>query len=358
MVVQACTEKLKYRAYKVIAQRSDMNAVHLVIPELFLPKDFSVELSEGLSMPALENMLGRGQSEMLDPVELENLLCKLFGVSFQDGAPIATISAAFDGLPKGCWLRADPVHLSLQRDQMLLLSNLDISADEAGQICASLNAHFAGQGLEFFAPHPQRWYVLLETLPRIRTRNLSQAIGIDVRSALPTGDEAALWHQLLNEIQMLLHAHPLNQAREERGEPAINSVWFWGAGASERLLQKSYDCASSDDVLVEMFAAAAGIPFAAWPEIWNFYGEEKQLLVWTGLRSALQRGDLGTCRIELQTFERDFARPIWHALKSGMIASLQLYVLGEDRLQRVVLTRRDTWAFWRRTKKLAVYSIV
>ena len=29
---------------------------------------------------------------------------------------------------------------------------------------------------------------------------------------------------------MLLHAHPVNEAREARGEPAVNSLWLWGAG--------------------------------------------------------------------------------------------------------------------------------
>jgi hypothetical protein len=335
-----------------------MKTVHLVIPDLFLPEELSAELTKGMALPALEQLLGRGHSKMLAPVAMESLMCRLFGVPFQEDAPIATISAAFDGLAKGCWVRADPVHLSLQRDEMLLQSNLDINADEAGQFCESMNAHFAGQGLEFFAPHPQRWYVRSETLPRIRTRYLSQATGIDVRRALPAGEEAPLWHQLLNEIQMLLHAHPLNQARENRGEPVINSVWFWGAGVPEGPLQKTYDCASSEEVLVEMLAAAVEIPYMKWSKQWNISREGKQILVWTGLRSALQRGDLGACRIELQTFERNYARPILHALKSGMIAGLQMDILGEERLQRVVLTRKDTRAFWRRTKRLADYSIV
>ena len=159
-----------------------MRSVHLVIPDLFLPEDFAAEAGAGLSVPALEKMLGRGHSEILDPVPLENLLCELFGVPCAADAPIAPISAAFDGLAAGCWLRADPVHLRLQRDQMLLLPVVEISAGEAGEMCASLNGHFAGQGMEFFAPHSHRWYVRLDSLPRIRTTPLSQVVGGDVRA--------------------------------------------------------------------------------------------------------------------------------------------------------------------------------
>ena len=406
-----------------------MKSVHLVIPGLFLPKDLAAEAGDGLSLPALEKLLGRGRNEILDPVPLENLLCVSFGVPCATDAPIAPISAAFDGLAAGCWLRADPVNLNLQRDQ-LLLAAVQVGSEEAAALCASLNEHFAGQDMEFFAPHPQRWYVRLDALPRISTAPLSQVVGGDVRRVLPTGEDAARWHQLFNEIQMLLHAHPLNEAREARGEPIINSVWFWGGGCDTllmqqlairlgeqttpakslvmakpavcgisrqaaptvqeeaavanwgggydsangslrssgepvgpplagALLQKNYDSVSSDDVLVGVFATSSSATFSVWPEKWrDAENKGRQLLVWTGLRSALQSGDLGAWRIALQDFESSYARPIWQALRSGSIANLRIDILGGESMLRVVLTPADAWAFWRRARRLAEYSMV
>ncbi len=354
-----------------------MKSVHLVIPDLLLPVTLAGESSTGLSLPALEKMLGRGHSELIGPVALESLLCVSFGipgatVGALDDAPVAPISAAFDGLAEGCWLRADPINLTLQRDR-LVLSGVDVSPDEAAVLCASLNEYYAGQGLEFFAPHPQRWYVRLDTLPRMRTTPLSEVIGGDVRRVLPTGEDAARWHQLFNEIQMLLFSHQLNEAREARGELMINSLWFWGGGCDRAngsmrssgtpvglplagaLLQKNYDRASSDDVLVEMFAAVAGIPFSPWQKQFDIGGEEKQLLVWTELHTALQRGDLAGWRTALQGFETGVARPVWQALRSGKLTELQLDIPGADSMRRVRLTSRDTWAFWRRNKRLAEY---
>ena len=276
----------------------------------------------------------------------------------QGNAPIAPVSAAFDGLGEGCWLRADPVHLRLQRDQLVLLPNVEASAGEAAQLCAALNEYFAGQGMEFFAPHPQRWYMRLDQLPEIGTVPLSQAAGRNVRGLLPKGKEAMHWHRVFNEIQMLLFAHPVNEAREARGELPVNSLWLWGSGVNIAP-QKTYDGVSSDEVLAGMFAAAAGIPFSGWPEQWR--DEEnggRQLLVWTGLRSALQRGDLEAWRAALQEFETGYAQPLWRALRAGKISQLQVDILDGERVRHLLLKRADARAFWRRSEPLAQYSMV
>ena len=361
-----------------------MKSIHLVITDLFLPRDLATEICVGLHLPALEKMLARGAStgsartgigsartgngsvhstgsgRTGEDASLEGLLCELFGAPHQAGVPVAPISAWFDGLSDGCWLRADPVHLRLQRDQLVLLPNLGVSTGDAGHLCAALDRHFAGQGMEFFSPHPQRWYVKVDQLPDIETVPLSQAAGRDVNGLLPKGCDALHWHQVMNEIQMLLFSHPANEAREARGELPINSLWFWGNGCSSSAqLQKTYDSVSSDEMLAEMFAAAAEIPFAGWSEQWrDEAGSGKQLLLWTGLRSALQRGDLNAWRAALQDFETSYAQPLWQALRAGRISQLHVDVLGGNSLRRVSLKRADAWAFWRHSRPLAAYSMV
>jgi len=335
-----------------------MKSVRLVIPDLFLPKDISAEVCADLRLPALEKILSRGRSEILPQKPLENHLCELFDVPLQLDVPVAPISAAFDGLPEGCWLRADPVHLNMQRDQ-LLLSRVLPDNTEAVEFCMSLNAHFSDQGMTFFAPHPQRWYVRLATMPNIYTMSLSAVMGANVRDALPTGVDAVRWHQLFNEIQMLLFEHPFNQAREARGELPVNSIWLWGGGYSMSLACENYDWVSSDEVLPEMLAMAAGVPFAAWSKQWDEAGRDgRQLLVWTGLSSALQDGDLASWRKALQEFEVGYAQPLWQALGAGKLAQLQLDIMSESDMKCLRLKRGDTWAFWRRVRHLEKYSLV
>jgi hypothetical protein len=325
-----------------------MKNVHLVIADLFLPEEFAA--CAGLHLPFLEKMLARGVSVTRPAVSIEELLCGLFGV--QTG--VANISAAFDGLGEGCWLRADPVHLRLQREQVVLLPNVALSHDEAQCFCASLNEHFADQGMEFFAPHPDRWYVKLNELPDIVTVPLSQAAGRNIHGNLPGGADARRLNQIFNEIQMLLFAHPLNEAREKRKEVPVNSVWLWGNGQNRMTTKNDFGSASSDEVLVQMLAASANIPFSGWSPVWC---GDAGLLVWGGLRSALQRGDLAAWRDALQEFETGYARPLWQALRRGQISQLQIDIPGGDGMMTVSLTRAGTFAFWRRARKLSGYSV-
>lgn len=316
--------------------------VHLVIADLFLPEEFSA--SKGLHLPYLEKMLFRGAGSTSPATSMEALLCGMFGVD----AP-AQVSAAFDGLADGCWLRADPVHVRLQRDQVVLLPNVAVRIDEAAEFCASLNEHFRDEGLEFFAPHPERWYVRMQQSPDVVTVPLSQAAGRNIRGSLPTGKDARLLHRIFNETQMLLHAHRINEAREV----PVNSLWFWGGGTGSSNAICDFAAASSDEVLVEMLAVSSHVPFTRWQPAWDGVCG---LLVFCGLRSALQRGDLDAWRDALQAFETGYARPLWQALRRGEISELRIDILGADGMQQVHLRRADTFAFWRRSGRLSDYA--
>lgn len=332
-----------------------MKKLHLIVPDLLLPKQFATEVSADLALPYLQKLLARANQAALPAQSMESALCTAFSLAVQHDLPIAPISAAYDGLPAGCWMRADPVHLRLQRDQMLL-SQTSLSAVEAAQFCAALNAYFMGQGMTFFAPHPQRWYVQLESVPAIQTTPLSEVIGGNVRGALPRGSEGQHWHQLFNEMQMLLYAHSLNEAREARGELPVNSLWLWGGGATAEM-QARYTLVRSDDSLSAMFAAAAGVQHQPLAQL-NFDAAGENLMVYSALRTALQGGDLHLWREALLKFEADIARPVWQALRNGALDSVALDILAAENSQRFVLRQAQTWRFWRPAKRLAGYSLV
>ena len=65
------------------------------------------------------------------------------------------------------------------------------------------------------------------------------------------------WYQLINEFQMFMHQHPVNEQRRQRGKLLVNSLWAWGAGARPTpALQPAWYC---DDPLVNRFAASLGL---------------------------------------------------------------------------------------------------
>jgi len=148
-----------------------------------------------------------------------------------DGAPLAALCAQGEGLPPGRWLRADPVALVPNRDHLVMAGNahLHLSAEEA----EALRRHLAQWDLApaLAQPHPLRWYWPLEAAAEIQAPPWSEVLGRDVRPALPQGPGARIWRARLAELEMALHQSPVNTARRERGQPTVDSLWLWGAGA-------------------------------------------------------------------------------------------------------------------------------
>ena len=334
-----------------------MKSVHLVVSDLFLPHEVAAEACTGLKLPALEKLLARARPAPLPTESLEAWLCGAFGVL---GQAIAATTLRADGMEPGTayWLRADPVHLRIQRDQLILHPDVPLGADEAAQLCASLNAHFAKEGLRFFAPHPQRWYLQLDAAPGMTTHPVAQVAGRNVHAYLPQGPDALRWHGVFNEIQMLLFDHAVNQAREARGELPINSVWLWGGGYAAGQLARPFANVCGDSALAGAFAQAAGIPCESLPDDVARYiaGDNGDvLIVQEELRRALQHGDLHAWRDGLQRFEQYCAAPLLDALRAGRITQLTLDILQAGASRRFMLTRGAVWKLWRRAKPLACH---
>jgi hypothetical protein len=250
------------------------------------------------------------------------------------------------------WLRADPVHLSLQRDKMIVLDDINAIQEEAEQLIAALNEHFAEEGLCFHAPHPKRWYVSVEVTPSVQMTSLSRVVGQDARYFLPQGEDAMRWHRVFNEVQMLLYEHPVNQVREARGELAINSVWFWGGGIDAEV-ERNFVLTCGENELLQSFARVAGVKHqTAFPEIWP---EGDSLCVWDGLSVAIQCGDLYAWRESLQRLDTEWLKVLLEVLAGGRVDSLILHV---PQARQYELTRSELRKFWRRPKNLAQFSLV
>ncbi len=344
--------------------------IQLIIPDLFLPQQFAASACSGLSLPALEKLLARSRREPMvaqshkgtipqgDNVSLEARLCAHFGVLDEAVAPI-TLQA--DGMrAEGFyWLRADPVHLQLQRAQMNLHANVVLSVDEAAQLCDSLNQHFAGEHFKFFAPHPQRWYVRLDAAPDLVMHPLMQVAGKDIRPYMPSGADALYWNGVMNEVQMLLHDHAVNTAREARGEVVINSVWLWGGGFAQTLSQHPFARAVGDSLLPRAFAEYADIPYFNLPddERWLADASGEILVVWEGQRLAIQQGNLQAWQDAVLNFEQFCAAPLLNALGNGKVAQVSVEVLHGSASHRFVLSRGDLWKVWRMPTSLAHYAL-
>jgi hypothetical protein len=219
----------------------------------------------------LEMLLSRARRVEVAARGRDAVLLHLFGAALAANAdvPVAPVTWALDGgAPSDdCVLRCDPVHVVADRDVLRVVAHgeLRISEQEARDIGAALNAHFAVDGLRFELPQSHRWYLLTPQDLQLRTSPLRSVLGAALDAHLPQGADARRWHGWLNEMQMLLHAHPVNAAREERGEPPINSVWLWGGGRTPRLAPKPWAQAWSDDAFALGLAKLSGTPRSGAP---------------------------------------------------------------------------------------------
>ena len=296
-------------------------------------------------------MLALGSARQLFEGGAESWLCHAFGVQRQCDWPVAPFAALGDGLAPDTqyWLRADPVHLQLLRDSLALVDGVDLTMDEAMALAATLNNHFAADGVHFQVPAATRWYLSLATPLRMSTHPMSEAIGRDVDRLLPQGEDAMQWHNWINEAQMLLHEHPVNLAREQRGQLPVNSIWPWGGGVSSQLAATPFHAVWTQDALAQGLAKAAGIEAQALPQ---------SGVAW--LQSApaathLLVLDASRCLQGLQQLEQHWFAPLLQLLKAGRINSIHLHLGGSGRVRSYTVQRSDCWKFWRRPRPLETY---
>jgi hypothetical protein len=160
------------------------------------------------------------------------------------------------------WLSADPawVQPDMNGVRLLACGQLQLGMAEAQALAAPLRPVFDEAGMQLEISTPDRWHLRMlpnSALPVFAAPE--QALGEDLSQHLPQGPDARRWRVLLNEIQVLLHQHPLNAERRARGLAPINSLWLWGGGNLPARLQSTLQGVISDDLLLNALATQAGV---------------------------------------------------------------------------------------------------
>jgi hypothetical protein len=311
--------------------------------------------------PALEMLLARGRRATSQPRTAEAWLQQAFGVEADELPAGALTVLAGHGEPgTERWARADPVHLRLMRDRLVLVPNeaFAVSDEEASALCEALNRHFAGS-LELRAFDARRWCVRLrEDFGAQHTAPLELA-GRDADLGQPAGEGARRWQALLTEAQMVLHAHEVNVAREQRGEPTLNSLWLWGTGALPRELARKWRTVAAAEPLALGLALLSGarprgLPASADAWLEALPQEGRHLVVLDALRTARalsQEPEYAECLANLES--RWFA-PLLAALRRGRVGMVSLHL--PDVGHGFETIRGDLRRFWRRPRPLERYA--
>ena len=324
-----------------------------LVPYLFPPARLLEAAAQDLRLPALQTLLARGSRQPCPAEGVEAALCEALGIPRQQDWPIAPITLEADGGKAGeaYWLRADPVHLRVMRDRIVLADSdaLSLSREEADALADAVTRHF-GADLSPLPLHPQRWYLRFPQVPSLTTTPLSVAVGRDIDPLLPQGPDAMRFRAALNELQMLLHVHPVNQAREARGALPVNSLWLWGGGclpAARYIPQTIYTGDAEAQALGAFCRARVDAPPAHFDA--QILETEGGMLL-DGLTPSGQVGDAYGWRESLRELEQDWFVPLRGALRR--IGPRGLRLLDPINGKALHLHAHDAWRVWRRPRCL------
>ncbi|WP_407351658.1 phosphoglycerate mutase [Luteimonas sp. R10] len=251
--------------------------------------------------------------------------------------PIAALSRQLDAgdAAGSAWLRADPAYVRPDINGARLLASgeaLALGEADAAALLPALKPLFGDAGFPIDAPVPARWYLRLPPqagLPEFTAP--SEALGADLFEHLAEGAAGRRWRTLLNEAQILLHNHPWNARRVERGLAPVNSLWFWGAGVLPDHVRSDFAAVTGEEESLRALAAAAGLRVQ--PSEVRFAAPDVDTLV-----------DLRPLR-DLRLFAQDWLAPALQAMQAGRLASLRLDL--EDGSAYHV-ARGQRWRLWRR----------
>ena len=245
--------------------------------------------------------------------------------------PVAALTRQLDvgDAPGASWVRADPAYVVPDMQGARLMAHgdmLKLDEDDVAALLPALTPLFGEAGLLLDAPVPSRWYLRLAAEASLPVFDApDDTLGDDLFEHLPAGETGRRWRGLLTETQVLLHQHPWNRERTARGQPAINSLWFWGAGIYPQAVNASHAHVRSREPLLLALAKASGIEANG----------ERQLDTLVDLRQLRS----------LAQFSTDVVAPLVAALRRGELDRLLLDF--QDGVQ-FALQPRQRWRVWRK----------
>lgn len=330
-----------------------MRELTLIITDLYLAPELRASLAESpgpdASLPTLELLLARAGERRSS--EWRALVCEIVQVPTAGPVPIAAVTRLSDGrrAPESAasdqWWIASPVHLTAAIDHVQLSDVLTLGQDEWRKIVSGFNEEFgADAGVLELQGGAQAFWRPAHALDA-HTVDPARVAGGDIHDALPDGTDGGRLRQLMTEVQMWLHEHPVNRERERGGLPTVNGLWLWGGGALP-----AWSPVTELPVLIGNDSFASGLwsllggrieplapafPIAA-------AGSAPEVVVTLSLRELS-----GTTWLErLRALEAAWLAPAARALRAGVIDRLRLQI--NDAL--FVVRRSDLRRFWRRPR--------
>lgn len=158
------------------------------------------------------------------------------------------------------------------------------------------------------------------------------------------------WYKLLNEMQMFLHQHEVNQEREHRGLLPINSLWFWGGGNLPEKIDASLAWYCDDSVL-NRFAVSLDLTPAPLDDVTSLGPSSDAAVIDLRLLELLKTGATTELHQVLLDIDKRLLQPLLRTVERDR-KSLCLRAGHEFDLE---LAPSAALKFWRRPRTLATW---
>ncbi len=323
-----------------------MRRLTLILSDLYLPAEAvpAPSVAAPIDLPGLSWLL-RFASGSMPLSDWRQWLAGEIGAHALQDVPPAQVAARAQLPPEvaaGAWF-ATPVHLSARVDHVRLADRglLRVPPGDHAAWCGEFARHF-GPGLQLHPGNP-RGFVLSGAAFEADTTDPARLLDSDVAPALPRGSDGLALRRLGAEIEMWLHAAPLNEARERARLPRISALWLWGGGgaaipgaASERE-HEPVALYGEDPYLAGLAAMDRQASHSPAPaSLTALEGAAPHHVV----EFAPMSGD---AQESLASLDENWFLPARTALAAGVLASLD--IVANDRCFRIA--GRAGWRFWR-----------
>ncbi|MGF6720693.1 hypothetical protein P3T43_000034 [Paraburkholderia sp. GAS41] len=366
-----------------------VDRLHLLLPfALPAAADASTALYN-ISSPALDKLIARATlvervigEDFQRTLPHERWVARQFGTvasgaGAADEAPLAPYMLRADGGEPGTstWACVQPVHVRIAHDHLVLIdpASLALTDAEAATLLDVARPLIEELGVRLEAPQPSRWYLASDAFGTLAGASPLRASGRNIEIWLPheahTGERSRAWMKLQNEVQMAWFEHPVNEAREARGLPSVNSIWFHAQGAAQPVTSP-FDRVLSDAAATRGLALTAGVETGAPPASFADLAAGTNGAHDMSSGTSRNRGgnkSTATTLVELDPFsapyiEQDWGRwneafaaletewfaPALAALQAGQLSELGLTLCGDTGSVTLTITRGDLRKFWRR----------
>jgi hypothetical protein len=328
---------------------SDSGQLRIAVPWLGDAVVRQGAAGEHIRLPAAEWLFARGIRSATDTPWREWLLEGTglgAGVLERFPAGPCAFAAATGKPPQGTWACAAPVHLVAALDHLELAAPvpLPLEAEESAALLASLNDNLQGTGFRLHSSGDRKWLCECPAGLECVAVEPQAAVGRDLRQWLPAGRDARLLQARVNELQMVLHEHPVNERRAASEILAVNSIWLWGFGtAGEATREPGAALATDDDWLAGLWRLHGGRASGIEDLAAVIMGGPPSLCV--GLAAAPESRHEETA---LGVIERTVFTPTRKAFERGTLRDISLHA------GRVVVgvTAAARWRLWRSSRPL------